>query len=243
MINIREFLKRPIAHRGLHSSTCSENSMGAFKKAIESGFPIEIDVNFMNDGKLAVIHDSNLCRLCGTDVNIGDLISNQLKEYPLRIDGQIIPTLDAVLDLVNGEVPLLIELKVVNKFDSRSAEKLLNELSFYPYKNMIALQSFSPCAVRWLKKHTREYAVGQLATMKLKGQSKLGNFLMGTLKILFVTQADFISYDINYLPNKHVLRRKKEGYPVLSWTINSPTKLENARRYTDNYIFEAINPH
>lgn len=49
------FINLRIAHRGLHSETVSENSMEAFRLAIERGYAIEIDVHLTRDDDLAVV--------------------------------------------------------------------------------------------------------------------------------------------------------------------------------------------
>ena len=61
------------AHRGLHGNGVPENSMLAFRKALEHGYGIELDIHLMKDGNLAVIHDTSLLRTAGVDVNITDL--------------------------------------------------------------------------------------------------------------------------------------------------------------------------
>ncbi len=60
MKNIPEWLiNLPVAHRGLHDNNINipENSIAAFKKAIENGYAIELDIHSMADGGLAVFHD------------------------------------------------------------------------------------------------------------------------------------------------------------------------------------------
>lgn len=82
----KNFTEFKIAHRGLHSDSVSENSMEAFKLAINSGYAIEIDVHLLKDGQLAVVHDSNLKRVTDIDIIVEDLTSSELANYPLKID-------------------------------------------------------------------------------------------------------------------------------------------------------------
>ena len=129
------FITLPIAHRGLHSAEVSENSMEAFRLAIEKGYAIEIDVHLTLDGNLAVIHDSFLSRVTGKSGIVEQLTTNKLKDYRLK-DGQPIPMLSDVLELVNGRVPLLIELKFRRTFNERQADVLLMQLKDYPKNNL-----------------------------------------------------------------------------------------------------------
>lgn len=233
------FIDRPIAHRGLHSDTVCENSMEAFRLAIEKGYPIEIDVHLTKDGDLAVIHDSLLSRVTGKSGIVESLTSEDLKNYKLK-DGQSIPMLRDVLALVDGRVPLLIELKFRRAFNERQGEVLLEQLESYPYKDKIAMQSFHPKIVRWLKTHTRTYAVGYLSSYNLLKNHKFINYVLRTLKLFGYMHADFISYDISYLPNKYVARKRKHGIQVLAWTVNTHEKVNKAVGFADNIIFESL---
>ena len=104
-------VERCIAHRGLHNNNFPENSLGAFENAIKNSYPIELDVHLIADGTLAVFHDDTLARVCGKDGYVKNLTKSELKNYKLLGTEYCIPTLDEVLNLVNGQVPLLIEIK------------------------------------------------------------------------------------------------------------------------------------
>ena len=67
------------AHRGLHGEGRPENSMAAFRAALENGYGIELDVHLLADGNLAVIHDASLKRTTGQDALIEDLTTEDLK--------------------------------------------------------------------------------------------------------------------------------------------------------------------
>lgn len=233
------FINIPIAHRGLHSSTVSENSMEAFRRAIEKGYAIEIDVHLLKDGELAVVHDDNLKRVTGFEVDVATLTSKQLKNYPLLLSKEKIPTLREFLELVDGKVPVLIEIKAGEKFEPKLTEQLLIQLDSYPKKDMIALQSFNPYVVKYLKTYSGDYSVGLLATGKYNF-GKIKNYILSNLKLYDKVHADFISYSINYLPNRAVTKKRKKGHKLLAWTIDSQEKLAKAREIADNVIFEKI---
>lgn len=235
------FLTHKIAHRGLHSDTVIENSLESFRLAVEKDYAIEIDVHLTRDGELAVVHDSDLERVTGKSGIVEELTTAELKQYTLK-DGQHIPLMKEVLDLVNGRVPLLIELKFRRSFDYSEADKVISLLEDYPRKDMIALQSFHPFAVRYLKGITSEYSVGYLCSYDLLEKHKIINWLLKTLKLYRYMHADFISYDINYLPNRYVSSRQRRGEQVLAWTVDSPEKEFLASFAADNIIFENILP-
>ena len=68
------------------------------------------------------------------------------------------------------------------------------------------------------------------------------NYVLLSLKLFKYMHADFISYDVNYLPNKYVASKKKRGVQVLAWTVNSEEKKRRALAAADNIIFEHILP-
>ena len=220
----------------------SENSLTAFRLAAEMDYAVELDIHLTKDGKLAVVHDPDLCRVTGKEGIIEELTSEELKGYTLLLSGEPVPLLDDVLTLIRGRVPLLIELKFDDGFDRRQADVLLTILEEYPHRDMVALQSFHPLAVKYLKRHTNAYSVGYLSSCKLKNLSGPVLYLLKSLKLYRIIHADFISYDINYLPDTHVSRLQRKGETVLAWTVDSTEKLDRAKRNADNYIFEGIFP-
>ena len=104
------------AHRGLHNRDkgIPENSLAAFRAAVEHGYGAELDVHLLRDGNLAVIHDSLLERVTGQSGRIEDLTTDDLKNYRLCGTEETIPTFREVLDTFAGKTPLIIELKPVD---------------------------------------------------------------------------------------------------------------------------------
>lgn len=242
MANFDHFTKTPLAHRGLHDTNLCENSLGAFKAAVAHGYGIELDVHTLKDGGLVVVHDNNLKRVTGFDVNVEDLNAEDLKKYPLLIGGEIIPTFKQLLSVVKGKVPLLVELKVTGEFNPELPRRVLKALEGYPNPENIALESFQPYCMRWLKENSIKFPLGQLASAKLDGQTKLIQWLFRTLRVCKISKPDFVAYDITYLPNRFVTRAKKKGIPVIAWTIDTKEKYELAKKVSDNVIFEKIRP-
>lgn len=99
------------AHRGLHGDGAAENSMTAFRLAMENGYGMEFDLHLLKDGNLGVMHDSLLNRTTGQAGRIEDLYTQDLKNYRLENTEDTIPQFADVLTLVDGKVPLIIELK------------------------------------------------------------------------------------------------------------------------------------
>ena len=106
------FRKWRFAHRGFHDKPrIPENSLPAFRRAVQCGFGAELDVHLMKDGHLAVIHDASLLRTAGADVLVEDLTAEELKNYRLEGTEHHIPLLEEVLPIFAGKAPLIVELK------------------------------------------------------------------------------------------------------------------------------------
>ncbi|HEX3617016.1 MAG TPA: glycerophosphodiester phosphodiesterase [Solirubrobacteraceae bacterium] len=94
---------RVIAHRGVHSGAATENTMAAFRLALEAGAEmIEFDVRRSGDDQLAILHDHDHAGLA--------LDSCSLDEFELRT-GFRPPLLAEVLGWAAGRIALDVELK------------------------------------------------------------------------------------------------------------------------------------
>lgn len=225
------------AHRGLWDKDHPENSLGAFKDAIENGYGIELDVNPIEDGTPVVFHDSKLSRMTGKDGYIQNLSHEEFNDIKLVGSEEKIPTLEEVLKLVHGKVPLLIEIKSQDKVGDleRKVLELLRN-----YKGEFAIQSFNPYTLNWFYKHAPKIWRGQLASY-FKG-TKLGLFKKAVLRRLGmkkITHHDFVNYDISNLPNRFT---KKLDVPLLTWTINNQEEYLKAIQYADNVVFQGFEP-
>lgn len=230
------------AHRGLHDAARPENSMAAFRAALENGFGIELDIHLLKDGNLAVMHDSSLRRTAGAEVNIEDLTTEDLARYPLLGIDEAIPTFSQVLELFDGKAPLIVELKSANNNHAALAETACRMLDGYdgPY----CLESFDPRCVRWLKKHRPDMIRGQLVENFLPVESTVPwilRFLLTHQLLNFLLQPDFVAHRFRDRKNpSNFLVRKLWGVQGVSWTIRSPEDLETAIEEGYLPIFEGF---
>ena len=233
------------AHRGLHSEGIPENSMAAFRAAKEAGYGIELDVHLMKDGTLAVIHDSSLKRTAGADVAIEELTLSELENYRLEGTEEKIPLFSEVLELFDGEAPLIVELKAGKNNVSALCAATCDMLA--EYDGAYCLESFDPRCVAWLRKNRPCLIRGQLSedffkspTSKLPGYLK---FLMKYNLFNVATRPDFIAYKFADRKNiSNFLCRKFWGLQGVSWTIRS---LDDNKTAVDEgwiTIFENFNP-
>ena len=149
------------AHRGLHGSGLPENSMAAFRAALDGGYGIEFDLHLLKDGNLAVMHDSLLKRTTGGSGRIEDLTTEDLKNYHLEGTEETIPTFRELLDLYAGKAPPIVELKPVGGNHAALCEAACNMLS--GYEGVYCMESFDPRCGYWLRKKGPDIIRGQLS--------------------------------------------------------------------------------
>lgn len=233
-------LDRPIAHRGLHDEKATENSMAAFRNAIEKNYFIETDVHLLADGAVVAFHDTSLKRLCGQDVKISTLTTEDLKsDKYLLPNGENIPLFSELLELAEGKTKLLVELKMASPFHN-DLEKAVYEL-IKGKEDSIAIQSFSPWIVKWFYKNAPEFPRGLLSTY-IKGKVLNGFIYLGNIYAIKRYKPTFLAFNIKNLPAKRTLRLvKKHNLKLISWTVRSEDSLIKAKEINiDNIIFEKV---
>ncbi len=232
------------AHRGLHDAQRPENSLSAFRAAVEHGYGIELDVHLLSDGNLAVMHDSDLKRVTGAAGRIEDLSAGQLAQYRLCGTQETIPLFREVLSLVNGQVPLIIELKAANGNHAALAEAVCRMLE--SYSGDYCLEAFEPRCLCWLRKHRPDIVRGQLTEdfFKTGGNfSVLLKFAMKHQLLHFLTRPDFTAYNFDHRKTvSNFLVRRIWGIQGVAWTIRSKEDYDTALREGWIPIFENFTP-
>ena len=233
------------AHRGLHGQGVPENSMAAFKAALDAGYGIELDVHLLADGNLAVIHDSLLNRTTGQPGRIEDLTTAQLKDYRLEGTEETIPEFQDLLTLYNGKAPLIVELKPVDGNHAQLTETACKMLETYP--GPYCLESFDPRCIQWLKKHRPHLIRGQLAYNYAGGREDMPDimrFLLTHYLMNCTCVPDFIAY--RYCDRKKTLSnelcRKVWKAAAVSWTLKTKEEYDTAVKEGWLPIFEGFRP-
>ncbi len=232
------------AHRGLHREGVPENSLAAFAAAKAAGYGMELDVHLMADGSLAVIHDSSLKRVTGADVSIEELSVPALRDFYLEGTQEQIPLFSQVLELIDGTVPLIVELKSTHKNYAALCEKACDMLE--NYRGLYCIESFDPRCILWLKKYRPNVIRGQLTENFFKSGGKypwLLKFAMKHNLCNLFTQPDFVAYRFADRKNlSNFLVRKVWGVQGVAWTIRSEQDFETAVQENWIPIFENFEP-
>ena len=240
------FFARPITHRALHDRKAGrvENSLKSIAAAIEAGYGIEIDVQLTSDGYAMVFHDDQLDRLTGETGPVRQKSRQELEAIVISGDGGTIPRLETVLDMVAGQVPLLIEIKDqdgemgpdVGPLETATCAALKT------YKGDVALMSFNPHAVAKCAQLAPDIPRG-ITTSSYEGifwpevPAKTRDILR-EIPDYDRVGACFISPESTDLDRPRVAELKSKGAHIFTWTIRSAADEAKARRIVDNVTFE-----
>lgn len=239
---VKPFL-RPYAHRGLWGEGVPENSLAAFRAAVEHGFAIELDVQLSKDGTVMVFHDYTLKRMCGKDVLLSDLTVAELDAYTLGGTDEPIPTFAEVLELVGGRVPLLVELKgeSTNASLCPAVAALLDR-----YEGPYCVESFNPMLLRWFKKNRGQVVRGLLSTDLIKEKkngSRVLNFALSALLLTFLCRPSFHAWDQHH-PHRPALRLgiKIFGAASFVYTVKNQADFDRHMAAGNAPIFDEFVP-
>ena len=234
------------AHRGLHAKDKSvpENSLAAFRLAVEAGYGIELDIRFTKDKQLVVFHDDTLLRMCGVDQRVDAFTYAELQEFRLLDSDEQIPLFSEVLSLVNGRIPLLVEIKTgpENALLCQHAYDMLQT-----YQGLYCIESFHPMIVRWFKKHAPQILRGQLSAPMQAFDGALSGisaFLLSRLLTNVLARPHFIAYHKGKAPLSVSLCQTLGAMRAV-WTLRdtdytgNPAELFEAN---DMIIFEFFRP-
>lgn len=244
------FLDRPFAHRGLHDVTDNrpENSLASFRAAIALGYGIELDLQISKDGQAMVFHDYDLQRLAGKPGAICQQTADELWQTPLLGGDEGIPTLQQVLELVDGQVPMLVEIKDqdlrlgtgIGALEEATAQVLNG------YSGAVAVMSFNPHSTARMAELVPDIPRG-LVTCNFDKDDWLlvpdaRRDELSRIPDYQRTGSCFISHQQDQLDSPAVARLKADGASVFCWTIRSHEQESIAREVADNVTFEGYLP-
>lgn len=229
------------AHRGYHDDIFCENSYGAFENAKNHGYGIELDVQITKDQVPIILHDDSLLRACGVDKQVDECLYDEIKDLKLFDTPAHLPTLENVLQLIDGKVPLIIEIKQkkMNYAVCIQAWKYLKH-----YQGPYVVESFNPLAMNWFKVHHPEVIRGQLSCSYQENPA-MNSFLRFVLKNLLancLSRPDFIAYRVTERKQwMNQLHRILLHTPQVYWTVQEALTYDQVKKQ-GVVIFEHFQP-
>ena len=199
------------------------------------------------DDHAVVFHDYDLVRLTGQSGRVHDRALSDLRTIALTGGGGDIPPLPEVLDLIDGRVPILLEIKdqdrqlgpnvgalersVAAALDGYSGDVAL--MSFNPHSTAL-MAELAPDRPRGLVTDAFDAKAWPMPEARLDELRTIGDFdRIG---------ACFISHAANDLARPRVLELKDRGASILCWTIRNPQDEAEARKIAQNVTFEGYLP-
>ncbi len=242
-----DWLLQPIAHRGLHDAARGviENTPSAFSAALQAGYAIETDLRAAACGTPVVFHDATLERLTHGGGPLAAHDAAALGAIRFRDTADRMPTLAALLDQVNGRVPLFLEVKSDFTEQTAFAHRIVQDLR--GYDGPVALMSFDP----WLLGAFRDFApqiprglgAARLRAGELPQPDALRRFAFTHLLFINAARPHFICCEHTALGFAGPwLARRAAGLPVIAWTVRTPEEAVRALRRAGAIIFEGFTP-
>lgn len=237
--------KGPFAHRGYfdNENGIPENSVPAFQNAIDNGCGIELDVQLSSDGVPVVFHDADLERVTGNTGKVWEYTARQLCEMNLLDTEYTICTLEEIMDIIDGQVPVIIEHKM-DRVDTAVCEKTYEILQ--DYSGPWCMKSFDPRALLWYKSNAPQVIRGQLAEEFWHSEKFAGSPLYTALSFMVAnvaTRPDFVSY--NYLHKDNIALKlcRLMGAQTACWTVKTQQDYDIAASEFDMVIFDSFQLH
>ena len=245
--DLSEIQRYDFAHRGFHDpeKKIPENSMAAFSAAIEHGYGIKMDVRITRDGVPVVFADARLDRLTGTNGTIENSTLEDLKTLCLCGTEEKIPTLAEALELIDGQVPVIVELQVADGNHDVLSDLTCEVLD--AYEGVFAVESLDFRVLRWYKKQRNEYIRGQKADYAHRSGYRILDmildFLTASLLLNFLTAPDYIATNIDYRRSPSLfICRFLYRIPRMDWLITTLEDYEMVRTDGSIVVFDEIEP-
>lgn len=239
---IKKYSKIKFAHRGLHGEGRAENSISAFRAAVDAGYGIELDVRLSKDGELVVFHDDTLDRVVGVSGRVDEYTADELAKFKLSGTEDGIPRFRDVLDIVAGRVVLLVEIKEdpgVSAVSEKTAEMLSR------YEGEYIVESFNPLSLSVIRKRLPKVARGILSQRyyAYEQYQKPLYFLLQCLLFNRVCKPAFVAYDHRHSKSPALKLARLMGAVTFAWTVKSAEDEEKAyQNGFDSIIFEGYLP-
>ncbi|MBR1884764.1 MAG: hypothetical protein IJ809_07600 [Clostridia bacterium] len=233
-----------VAHRGMHSlkQSLPENSLGAFKLAMQNRFAIHFEVQLTFDNEAIVFGDADFKRLCSLDMQPSDCYLEEATRLMLNGTQYKVLSLKQALEAINGEVPILIEVLDEGTGNEIGIleEKII--LALKEYHGVFAIMSKNPMVTLWFKNHYPNIERGQVVNeTEADGVSSfLKRTLLKTQALNFVSSPNFIVYNIDDLKEGYAMECRKKNLPILGYTARTEEQLKKAKELCDGIIFEEI---
>ena len=218
----------PIAHRGICTSAIPENSIDSFAECVKKKVGIEADFVYYK-GEVRCYHSDRASNKLGQPTSCAAKIS---------IENSL--TLKGFLEIVNGNVPVIFDIKDAHFFNRRLEKLLMEQLK--DYEGEYVIQSFNPRVVSWFEKKYPCINRGQVGHSLRGLRNKVPNPILVAVNfvLFYAGKPDYIMYDLD--ENVHILPTFNNiiGLPVLGYAPKSKSETYEYQKFFDNFVYEDL---
>ena len=217
-------MTKVFGHRGC-SGTYPENTMLAFRKAVEAGVDgMEFDLHLTKDNKLVIIHDETIDRTSNGSGAVRDMTLEELRQYDFSaaFPGEYgvcrIPTLEEYFEMVK-DLPLIsnIELKTGVWEYPGIEQAAIDMVRAYHLEDRIIFSSFNHTTVERCKALAPDIKCGFLTE---NWPSRFGAYTA-------LHGIECCHQPLHMLSEKTVAEMHDAGCEINTWTVNTE---EDAKR-------------
>ena len=213
-----------VAHRG-GSLLAPENTLAAFKNALSLGVDqIELDVHLSKDNVVVVIHDETLKRTTSGTGSVDAYSYDEFSQFDAgykfseKYKGEKIPSLEQVLELVDGKAKLLIEIKKSGDKNQDIEKAVVDLIQKHHAGSWCIVQSFSYESIEKVHKLDASITLGLLF---VKPPSE--KIEHGKIDISFISEINFCHV---FAGKRTVEFFHKLNKKVFVWTVNKPEQMQ-----------------
>lgn len=252
--------KKHIIHRGVIRQGLKPHTKSAFEACIEEKYPIEVDLLALKDGTVIVGREDQDVEQYGYSKPLSEFTVTDLRKLNQKVGPDKILTLEEFLELINGKIPVLLEIKSNDTENSdetagfvRKVVRLLHQYTkrcvsvfnenYGEHELGFAIHSSNPYVLCMIKELDCLIPCGIISTDFSNRRSAMGEELYSIhadKRFPDIITPDFISYNINYLDDLVAVKICEDlDIPLLGWTVTDEEGQNIANDYRcDNIIIE-----
>lgn len=232
-----------IAHRG-GAALGNENTLSCMTAGIAAGADmVEIDVHMSADGELIVCHDAKIDRTTDGKGRIEEMTAGEIRSCHIvdavtgEVSDEVVPLLDEVMDLVDGECSVLIEIKRKKMQYKGIEEKVVAAIRRCGAERWAVVQSFNDSVLRNVHEIAPDIRLQKLIFCRLPFRLAFD----GTVTKFNYEKYDYVeAVNVNFrFASKSMIRKAHAaGKKVGVWTVRTPGQVE--RRLSSGDVDERI---
>jgi glycerophosphoryl diester phosphodiesterase len=220
-------LPQNIAHRG-GREWAPENTMAAFKKCLDLKVDgLELDIHRCKSGELVVIHDDDLNRTTNGGGYVKDATLDELRRLSAgawlneSFASERIPTMQEVLDFINGDCIINIEIKNTPMDYKGIDDDLIALLKKYKARDKIIVSSFDHAVLKSFHKKEPEIPVAVLAAARFVDLAEYATKIGAT----------YFHPAFDCSTEEAIAEAHEAKLHVNAWTINAPRDWKTAMKW------------